>query len=74
MGKYQERKLAYNVETVIHIVKKGNKTQKRKKTGNIYKGYDRLIIFVFMSVITILKHERALIYNGKKKIFQALRC
>ena len=55
-------------------VKKGNKTQKRKKTGNIYKGYDRLIIFVFMSVITILKHERALIYNGKKKIFQALRC
>jgi len=26
VGKYQERRLAYNVETVIHIVKKGNKT------------------------------------------------
>lgn len=47
-------------------VKKRNKTQKRKRTGNIYKGYDRLI-FVFMPVITILKHEHALIYNGKKK-------
>lgn len=29
--KYQERKLAYNIETVIHIVKKGNKTNYFKK-------------------------------------------